>query len=48
VNGEFTCVKGRFGWDFVSRPERLTEPLVRKDVAYEFGLTERAVGSTRR
>jgi predicted molibdopterin-dependent oxidoreductase YjgC len=39
VNGEFTCVKGRFGWDFVSRPERLTEPLVRKDVAYEFGLT---------
>lgn len=39
VNGEFTCVKGRYGWDFVSRPDRLTEPLVRKDVAFEFGLT---------
>ncbi len=26
-----TCVKGRFGLDFVQRPDRLTKPLVRKD-----------------
>jgi formate dehydrogenase alpha subunit len=25
------CVKGRFGLDFVARPDRLTKPLIRKD-----------------
>jgi len=40
VNGEFLCVKGRYGWDFVSKPDRLTQPLVRKDLAYELGLTD--------
>ena len=40
VNGEMLCSKGRFGWDFVSHPERLTMPLIRKDVAYEMGLTD--------
>ncbi len=40
VNGEFLCVKGRFGWDFNSSPDRLTEPLIRKDLAYELGLTD--------
>ena len=38
VNGEFLCVKGRSGWDFLTSPERLTQPLVRKDLAYELGL----------
>jgi formate dehydrogenase alpha subunit len=42
VNGEFTCVKGRFGWDFVNNPDRLTRPLVRKDLAYELDLTAEA------
>ena len=28
-----TCVKGRFGYDYVSSPERLTKPLVRRDDA---------------
>lgn len=42
VNGEFLCVKGRFGWDFVDQPDRLTEPLIRKDLAYELGLTDEA------
>ncbi len=32
VNGEFLCVKGRFGWDFATHPDRLTQPLVRRDV----------------
>jgi len=31
VNRGRTCVKGRFGWDFLTRPDRLTSPLVRKD-----------------
>jgi formate dehydrogenase major subunit len=25
-----TCVKGKFGWDFVNSPERLHQPLIRK------------------
>lgn len=30
-NGEFLCVKGRFGWDFVNSENRLTAPLVRRN-----------------
>ena len=26
-----TCVKGRFGYDFINHPDRLTSPLVKKD-----------------
>ena len=40
VNGEFLCVKGRSGWDFVASPDRLTTPLLRRDLAYRLGLTE--------
>ncbi len=29
INGDFLCAKGRFGFDFVENPERLTKPLVR-------------------
>jgi len=29
INGDFLCGKGRFGFDFVENPERLTAPLVR-------------------
>ena len=29
VNGEFLCVKGRYGFDFTSHPERLQSPLMR-------------------
>lgn len=42
VNGEFLCTKGRYGWDFASSPERLTQPLIRRDVAYTLGLTDEA------
>ena len=31
INGDFLCAKGRFGFDFVESPERLTKPLVRND-----------------
>ena len=40
VNGEFLCSKGRHGWDFVTHPERLRTPMVRRDLAYEIGLTD--------
>jgi formate dehydrogenase major subunit/formate dehydrogenase alpha subunit len=30
VNQGFTCVKGRFGYDYVHHPDRLTTPKVRK------------------
>src|ERR1700744_788646 len=29
INGDFLCAKGRFGFDFVENPARLTKPLVR-------------------
>ena len=30
VNGEHLCVKGRYGYDFIHHPERLTRPRVRR------------------
>jgi NADH-quinone oxidoreductase subunit G len=29
INGDFLCAKGRFGFDFVENPDRLSKPLVR-------------------
>src|SRR6476661_2053346 len=31
ANENRLCVKGRFGFDYISNPQRLTKPLVRKD-----------------
>lgn len=31
ANGVSTCVKGKFAWDFVNSPDRLTTPLIRED-----------------
>ena len=31
INGEFLCIKGRYGSDFVNSPERLQSPLLRKN-----------------
>lgn len=31
ANHGWTCVKGRFGWDFVHHPDRLTKPMVRRE-----------------
>jgi formate dehydrogenase major subunit len=30
ANGIATCIKGKFGWDFVNSPDRLARPLVRE------------------
>jgi formate dehydrogenase major subunit len=34
TNGISTCVKGKFGWDFVNSLERLTKPLIREDGSF--------------
>jgi formate dehydrogenase alpha subunit len=39
VNGEMLCTKGRYGWDFANHPERLTSPMIRRDLAHELGLS---------
>lgn len=31
VNGRLLCVKGRFGFDYIHSPHRLTTPLIRKN-----------------
>jgi formate dehydrogenase major subunit len=31
TNGISTCVKGKFAWDFVNSPDRLTTPLIREN-----------------
>src|SRR5438552_18816375 len=30
TNGISTCIKGKFGWDFVNSSDRLTKPLIRE------------------
>ncbi|HLO03649.1 MAG TPA: formate dehydrogenase subunit alpha, partial [Symbiobacteriaceae bacterium] len=43
VNGISTCVKGKWGWDFVNSPERLTKPLIRKGDAFVESTWEEAL-----
>jgi len=31
ANHGWMCVKGRFGWDYVHHPDRLTKPLIRRE-----------------
>ncbi|KPV45788.1 formate dehydrogenase subunit alpha [Alicyclobacillus ferrooxydans] len=35
VNGISTCVKGKFGWDFVNSQDRLLHPLIRRGDRFE-------------
>lgn len=44
VNGISTCVKGKFGWEFVNSPERLRRPLVREGNRFREASWEEAVG----
>ena len=46
INGEFLCVKGRFGWDFVNSKQRLTSPLVRTNGKQEASTWEQALSQT--
>ncbi len=29
-----TCVKGKFGWDYVNHPDRLQKPLIREETGF--------------
>jgi formate dehydrogenase major subunit len=31
ANGLATCIKGKFGWDFINDPNRLTKPLIKEN-----------------
>lgn len=44
VNGRWLCVKGRFGYDFIHHPERLTRPLIRRNGQLEPTSWEEALG----
>ncbi len=43
-NGEFLCVKGRFGWDFVNSEQRLMAPRIRRDGKQEECSWDEALG----
>jgi NADH-quinone oxidoreductase subunit G len=43
VNGEFLCPKGRFAYDFTTHAERIRQPLVRRNGAFQPASWEDAV-----
>ena len=43
ANGILTCVKGKFGWDFVNSPDRLTKPLIREGDKFREASWEEAI-----
>jgi len=40
------CVKGRYGWDYTSSPQRLTVPLIRVESSYPKGPSRRTSAAT--
>jgi len=44
ANGISTCVKGKFGWDFVNDPGRLRTPLIREDGQFREASWDEALG----
>jgi formate dehydrogenase major subunit len=43
TNGISTCVKGKFGWDYVNSEDRLTSPLIREDNGFRKASWEEAL-----
>ncbi|WP_342044186.1 formate dehydrogenase subunit alpha [Bacillus sp. OTU530] len=43
VNSVSTCVKGKFGWDYVNSSERITTPLIRKGDVFVEATWEEAI-----
>lgn len=43
VNGRHLCVKGRFGYDFIHSPERLTDPLIKENGEFKKVSWQRAI-----
>ncbi|HIQ06234.1 MAG TPA: 4Fe-4S dicluster domain-containing protein, partial [Anaerolineae bacterium] len=46
ANGGMLCVKGRFGFEYINHPDRLTKPLVRKELAEELNLPQAENGTS--
>ncbi|MDP2137269.1 MAG: formate dehydrogenase subunit alpha [Candidatus Didemnitutus sp.] len=44
INGGNLCVKGHYGFDYVSSPERLTHPLIRTASGFQRATWEEAIG----
>ena len=44
ANGISTCIKGKFGWDFINSPERLTTPLIREGEQFRAASWPEALG----
>jgi NADH-quinone oxidoreductase subunit G len=44
INGEFLCVKGRYGFDFTTHPDRVTSPMIRLNGKLEPVSWSRALG----
>src|SRR5258706_8983091 len=42
INGDFLCVKGRYAFDFQFHPDRLKQPLIRKDGKLKLATWEEA------
>ena len=45
ANGISTCIKGKFGWDFVNSPDRLTTPLIREGDKFREASWEEVFGA---
>ncbi len=44
TNGISTCIKGKFGWDFVNSSDRLTKPLIREGSKFRESSWDEALG----
>ncbi|TDE85214.1 formate dehydrogenase subunit alpha [Deinococcus sp. S9] len=44
ANGVSTCIKGKFGWDYVNSEQRLTTPLIRENGAFRPASWDEALG----
>ena len=44
TNGVSTCIKGKFGWDFVNSADRLTKPLIRENGKFREASWDEALG----
>jgi len=44
ANGVSTCIKGKFGWDYVNSPDRLTKPLIREGDGFREATWNEALG----
>ncbi len=42
INGDFLCVKGRYAFDFANNPERLSQPMIKRDGKFVTSTWEQA------